>query len=588
MDTVGSCSGPVLFLYLVRLFAGVRRLRATVAFLTLMSLYSAAQTTPNLEVGYTLFGSFHGSEMDSVNLNNRKLELHIPLLSYPQRGGKLHFGFYLHYSGPVYTETRNCYPFGPGNTNICADIWSWDSPPGVNLVPDFFMTTTGNVVVNGGAQLVTAAVVTADGAVHQMGNLDNTYNLTNGYRPSLWESSDGSKIRYQENADRSSVITDSKGVRYYLQTGLLEDSNGNQITQNSGGWTDSVGRFIPFPPATNPGTYPTFNGNSALCTGPLPTVGAAAWNVPGYGGTAQITFCYANLVVNPPLPGPPRPPNFPDSRTPAGTYLVLQSVVLPPQPGEPPLVYTFQYDTTQGWGDLTKVTYSSGGSISYAWNNFRGCHYPPLDELDLENRGVAARAISDGVSSNIWTYSGGDTRIGSTNQTSNAVTVIDPAGNNEVHTFSALAGCSFYETQVDSYQLINGAQSLLKSVQTQYYFLVDPNNPPGSPSIPPGAINVLPKQVTTIWADGQTSEIEKQYDAGFTLFDINGTTVNALYGTSKLDKEHDYASGSPGAVLRQTSTTSQWEVNPNYDPKANGWATRPSWSRSDASTNSKS
>jgi hypothetical protein len=163
----------------------------------------SAQTTPNLEVGYTLFGSFHGSDIDQVNLNNGKLEMRIPLLSYPQRGGKLHVGFSIHYSSPVYTETNNCYPIGPGNTNVCAHIWDWSGPPLVDVVPDFGMFVGGSVIIDGGAQLVTTSITSFDGSVHQMGNLDNSFNQTNGWKPSLWEASDGSKIRFQEFADRS-------------------------------------------------------------------------------------------------------------------------------------------------------------------------------------------------------------------------------------------------------------------------------------------------------------------------------------------------------------------------------------------------
>src|SRR6185437_15133575 len=295
--------------------------------------------TPNLEVGYTLFGSFHGSDIDQVNLNNGKLEMRIPLLSYPQRGGKLHVGFSIHYSSPVYTETKNCYPIGAGGTNVCADIWDWSNPPRVEVVPDFGMSVGGAVITKYGGQLVTSTVTTFDGSVHQMGNLDNSFNQTNGYRPSLWESSDGSKIRLQEFADQTLVITDSDGTRYPGSGQSMEDSNGNQVTWGANGYVDTVGRSIPLPPSTE-GAYPTFNGNSALCTGALPIVGAAAWTVPSFQGTATFTFCYVKINIDPPLPGPQPPPNFPDSRTPAGPYLLLQSIVLPQQPGQAAQAYT--------------------------------------------------------------------------------------------------------------------------------------------------------------------------------------------------------------------------------------------------------
>src|ERR1051326_7855986 len=57
----------------------------------LISATSAvAQTQPNLENGYTAYGSYDGSNIDTVNLQNGNLMLHIPMpFSYPQRGGRL-------------------------------------------------------------------------------------------------------------------------------------------------------------------------------------------------------------------------------------------------------------------------------------------------------------------------------------------------------------------------------------------------------------------------------------------------------------------------------------------------------------------
>src|SRR5690242_13147174 len=49
-----------------------------------------AQTQPNLENGYKAYGSYDGSNIDTVNLMNGNLMLHLPMpFSYPQRGGKL-------------------------------------------------------------------------------------------------------------------------------------------------------------------------------------------------------------------------------------------------------------------------------------------------------------------------------------------------------------------------------------------------------------------------------------------------------------------------------------------------------------------
>ena len=53
------------------------------AFSNLLS----AQTAPDLENGFKHYGSYDGSHLDTVNLQNGNLMLHAPLLpNYPQRG----------------------------------------------------------------------------------------------------------------------------------------------------------------------------------------------------------------------------------------------------------------------------------------------------------------------------------------------------------------------------------------------------------------------------------------------------------------------------------------------------------------------
>ena len=45
---------------------------------------------PTLERGMKPYGTFEGGSIDSISTTNGNLNLHIPLVSYPQRGGKLH------------------------------------------------------------------------------------------------------------------------------------------------------------------------------------------------------------------------------------------------------------------------------------------------------------------------------------------------------------------------------------------------------------------------------------------------------------------------------------------------------------------
>ena len=47
-----------------------------------------AQTGPNVENGWKPYGSYDGSHLDTVNLMNGNVMLHVPILpAYQQRGG---------------------------------------------------------------------------------------------------------------------------------------------------------------------------------------------------------------------------------------------------------------------------------------------------------------------------------------------------------------------------------------------------------------------------------------------------------------------------------------------------------------------
>src|SRR6267143_3775123 len=64
-----------------------------------------AQTAPDLETGFNPYGSYHGGNIDSVNLANGALSLHIPFLSYPQRGA-LKLSFSLRYDGKAWSVIK--------------------------------------------------------------------------------------------------------------------------------------------------------------------------------------------------------------------------------------------------------------------------------------------------------------------------------------------------------------------------------------------------------------------------------------------------------------------------------------------------
>jgi hypothetical protein len=48
-----------------------------------------AQTNVNEEQGMKRYDSWHGGDLDSVSMTNGGMVLHIPLVSFPQRGNRL-------------------------------------------------------------------------------------------------------------------------------------------------------------------------------------------------------------------------------------------------------------------------------------------------------------------------------------------------------------------------------------------------------------------------------------------------------------------------------------------------------------------
>ena len=90
---------------------------------------------PSLEMGFIPYGSFNGGNIDSISLLSRKLNIRIPLVSYPQRGGRLKMSFSLVYNWPILKynlDGPNCNPQRP---NTCYQDW-YIPPHTIKLVMD--------------------------------------------------------------------------------------------------------------------------------------------------------------------------------------------------------------------------------------------------------------------------------------------------------------------------------------------------------------------------------------------------------------------------------------------------------------------
>jgi hypothetical protein len=64
--------------------------------------FGQVSNDPGLGISPT--GVYDGSSFESVSLENGNVALHIPLLTYPQRG-KLNFSFSIYFNRPTWTSS---------------------------------------------------------------------------------------------------------------------------------------------------------------------------------------------------------------------------------------------------------------------------------------------------------------------------------------------------------------------------------------------------------------------------------------------------------------------------------------------------
>ncbi len=294
---------------------------------------AVAQTTPDLEQGMKPYGSYDAGAIDSVNLLNGNLHLRVPLVSYPQRGGKLPLKFFIQYNNKGYIAV-------PDDINQPNGQHHWQyKGQGVTIVPDF----GANFYIGDGIQRQTfkgldykgdaftvfvCTLVTADGSTHQLTDCDDPAARaldTSGLLPSV----------------------DRKG-NFAASGTTIADTNGNQITvtstTNSSGFTESItdtlGRSVPGWTYLNNGStkYPSpylgaTTTNLSNCQGPV--VAATLWKVPAPGsGTESYKFCYQQFSYQTAF-------GVPAVTETSGTVPMLSQIILPNG-----TYWLFSYNTT--------------------------------------------------------------------------------------------------------------------------------------------------------------------------------------------------------------------------------------------------
>src|SRR5579859_2944940 len=534
--------------------------------------------------GFRPFGSYQLSDIDSVNLTNGNLIVHVPIVSYPQRGNMPPLSLSVRYNNPRWA-IKFQYKGQQQFTGL--DYWwAWwgDDGATTEIVRDDTYSVAAYVYnaysIDPGPGSEALHVVDSMGAHHFVANTSG--DLTHGFGNTM-ESMDGTGLKVEGNASYiNPTIIDGNGIRhimaginqvdhpvrpdlggdeeriaYQISTAngfaeSTEDTNGNKITTVPGGWKDTMDRFIPAP-----NQFKT---------------GCETLNFPGTnGGTAPITFCYGGTAIHSTfgltsvIDGNYHDENYP-------LLQVISSITLPNGTS-----WQFHYDN---YGFLSSIDLPTGGTISYTWQVSQACANFLQNERNLGgsfvwgNTGtvvcdffVTSRTFDahDGSGPHTWTYSG-DTSSNS----SGRVTVTDPLGNDTVHTYAAYNSFSpNYEIKTQYYNGPQANNQVLKTVDRQYQNtnaacnsdegLADNMGP--SPAI-------VPLSTTTTWAaTNRVSQSTFTYDSGASVFVSDYASVQTCpltYGKVIQESEYGYGTGAPGPLLRTTNTQYQWQVDSNY------------------------
>jgi len=496
-----------------------------------LSRLSAQSSIPADDYTSNPTDSYAGGAIDTVNLSNQKLSLHIPLVSYPQRGSLLHFGFDINYQSFSYTQLR--------------DGWHVDGGPSVN--PDFAF----------GAQRLDDTVEAPDGS-HPMAQISGTSNYI---------ATDGSGYQSTSNGiiDRHGIVS-TLGITEGLYSGSLTDPNGNSITATGTlvgtfQWSDTMGRVVQDPSEFN------LTASSATCPGPLPAT-AYSWSVPGYNGVPQVyTFCYVSAG---------------ELYTTAAGGLgfdsdQLQTIILPDGSS-----YGFQYDVGSSgttYGDLTKITLPTGGSISYTWTTFslpNQCdrNYEGTGEIPHFVRALYSRTEDPGNGRPTATtyYLTGPINTGSGFSTQNNVGAsTDAYGSiygvvelnaiaSITHVFSGVSGsCAYAEIDTewpDQYRQIN-------SRQTTYDGNISAGNTANMPEIWATSITTDTSYTTITPSTGSTQIINSTvygYCGGVWTNCPTTISYTAHFGQAQSTSTYD----THGNLLQSTAYSYLWQSNSSY------------------------
>ncbi|MBS1800479.1 MAG: hypothetical protein JSS95_11715 [Acidobacteria bacterium] len=536
------------------------------------------------QVGIKTFATYQNSEIDSVDLSSGNVNLHIPLVGFPQIGGKLRLNFVVRYNEPQWMLVMGAVQGSQGGTYpfVSSGFWKLNlnlsnaRPLGVVVSRDQGVSSYENDTdrigyLSDGTQVPytvsTFGIRDKSGAEHVVGvNTGNAQAIS-------FQSPDGSGWRpiagvgYQDK-DGLIYTPHSAGVSgTTLSTWDISDAHGHTIVSDANGWLDSMGRRIPGawqgPGAGFFGSYPPLEQDpypgvvtSDLSHCDSTAISARQWVVPtstDAGGTQSYYFCYSTYSGKTAF-------NFlglvdgsiylkaDDQPTSA---VLLSRIVLPNN-----TFYSFQYDPN--FLELIGVNLPTGGSVSYEWSTkiWDGCS----TSLPVK-RMVTKRTVTSDSGTSVWTYKWDSGNCNAAPGDAPDVIISRPDGNDEWHhryVANSIADPSHWI--VDTYagatngDPVNAIGTLLKRVETFTSFRQSPLFQ-ANPSAPSGSdANGNP----TWYQDGSVHEyfpgpVEK--------------TITTLY--DKTSQQIQTSQETDTIPVASTGTLTYWNPDNYSNPQAN-------------------
>ncbi|HEY1212459.1 MAG TPA: hypothetical protein VGE93_02395, partial [Bryobacteraceae bacterium] len=412
------------------------------------------------KVGIKDFATYQQSSIDSVDLDTGNVNLHIPLIGFPQKGNKLRLSFIVRYNEPQWLSTIGtpAYSSTIGGYTVAGNWKLRDfnnpRPVGVDVVRDQAVTSTYDMTPR-----------IAPGCC---GNGDpvDYYSELRGIRDrsgadhalSAWAGAVGApQVNFPAPDGSGWVVAsgglkDKEGVTYNSFTihpgsasrpaWNISDAHGNTITTNLNGWHDSMDRDIPGSWSGHGAGASSLNGSVPLEDDPFPGVpssetarcnnGAVAtrtWTVPASsdsGGSQTYYFCFSKYTANTHFGFNGRLGQVNSAvldETSFDAYL-LSKIILPNGQS-----YSFQYDPN--YLDLTRIDLPTGGVIVYTWGTVK---WDLCSTAQPMKRVVTARSVTTGGGVSSWGYNWGNNGVCNP-QPGDAIPVIvsKPDQNDEWH-----------------------------------------------------------------------------------------------------------------------------------------------------------